>query len=452
MTKRAHWGSQLGFIFAAAGSAIGLANIWRFPYMAGQYGGAGFIAVYLLCLLLIGFPVFIAEILIGRKTQTSPAGAFRSLGGKYLGWAGKLQILTGFIVSSFYSAVAGWMLGYLFESLTGAVSNFSSAEQAASHYNSLMEHPWWAVGFHGLFMLSCTGVLYLGVRAGIERSNKIFMPMLFGLLILIAIYGLTLNGAGKGLSFLLAPNWSALTPTAFLMALGHSFFTLSLGQGTMVTYGSYLKKDSNILRACFPIVIMDTMVSLLASVAIFTIVFSANLEPNSGPGLVFHTLPLVFSQVPLGYVFAIAFFLIVVLAALTSEISAMEPVIAYLMDEWKWNRHAAVLAVATGAFLVGVPCALSTSVLKEYPLFGGGTVLDWMDFIASGVMIPLGGLCAVLVVGRVWGVVNALRELKDGSDGLFERKRWLTNYFWLTFKYTAPVLVVLVFLSAMGLF
>lgn len=449
---RATWGSRIGFIFAVAGSAVGLANIWRFPYIVGEYGGAAFIAVYLMCLLLIGFPVFMAEILIGRTTHTSPRGAFAKLGGSQKwGWAGNLTILTGFIVSAFYSAVAGWILGYLIEALRGNLTHFHSAAETSAHYESLLANPWWGLGFHFLFLASCIGVLYLGVREGIEKGNKIMMPMLFVVLIILVVRGLFLENTGHALSFLFKPNWSALTPAAFLVALGQSFFTLSLGQGTMVTYGSYLGQKDNLLKSCVPVVIMDTLVSLLASIAVFTIVFSVGMSPDSGPGLIFHTLPLVFSQIPGGYLLAFLFFLLVVLAALTSEISALEPAIAYLMDEWGWKRHTAVLAAGSGAFLLGVPCALSTSVLKD-TFFFGETFLDATAFLASNILIPIGGFFAVLMVGWIWGFPNAINQLKLGASNLFEKHRWIRTYFWFCFKFTAPILIGIVFLHALGLF
>jgi neurotransmitter:Na+ symporter, NSS family len=444
---RVTWGSKLGFIFAVAGSAVGLANIWRFPYVVGEYGGAAFIAVYLLCLILIGFPVFISEILIGRTTQTSPSGAFQKLGGsKAWGMAGKMTILTGFIVSAFYSAVAGWILGYLIEAIVGNVSSFQKSGDVVSHYDALMNTPYWGLSFHFFFLLVCTGVLLLGVRGGIERGNKIMMPMLFVVLIFLALWGLTMPNASKALHFLFKPEWSALTPQAILIALGQAFFTLSLGQGTMVTYGSYLGKKDSLFSSCIPVVIMDTMISIMAAIAVFTIVFAVQLQPDSGPGLIFHTLPWAFSQIPFGHAVAVLFFLLIVLAALTSEISAMEPSIAYLMDEWGWKRKPAVLAVATGAFLLGIPAALSSSFLKG-ATFGGMSILEVMSFLATSILIPLGGLFAVVLVGWRWGVPKALVQLKAGALGLFERHRWLSPYFWFCFKYSAPVLIVLVLLN-----
>lgn len=450
--SRASWGSRIGFIFAVAGSAVGLANIWRFPFIVGQNGGAAFIAVYLVSLFLIGFPVFMSEILIGRTTQTSPSGAFQKLGGKAAwAWAGKLTIFTGFMVSSFYSAVAGWVLGYLVEAFLGRASSFTSTAQAAEHYTSLMQNPWWGLTFHFIFLLICVFVLYLGVRNGIERGNKIMMPMLFFVLILLVVKGLTMPNASQGLKFLFTPDWSQLTPTAIMIALGQSFFTLSLGQGTIVTYGSYLNSNENLVKSGFPVVVMDTCVSLLSAIAVFTIVFSVGIEPDSGPGLIFHTLPYVFSQITGGYVMAVLFFLLVVLAAITSEISAMEPTIAYLMDEWKWPRKNAVILCGAGAFLLGIPSALSYSLLKDYT-FLGATFLDLMDFAASSILIPVGGFFAVILVGWVWGWENAISHLKQGASNFFERHRWLVSYFWFCFKYSAPILMIIVFLNALGLF
>lgn len=449
---RDSWGSRLGFIFAVAGSAVGLANIWRFPYVVGQNGGAAFILVYLFCLLLIGFPVFMCEMLIGRTTQTSPSGAFRQLGNNAAwSWAGKWTIITGFIVSSFYSAVAGWILGYLCEAIRGNITNFESTEHAVVHYQSLMENPWWGLTFHFLFLLFCVGVLFLGVRKGIERGNKIMMPMLIIVLLLLVVKGLMMPNAAEGLRFLFTPDWSKLTPAAFLIALGQSFFTLSVGQGTMVTYGSYLGRAENLVKSCFPIVLMDTAISLLSAIAIFTIVFSVGMEPGSGTGLIFHTLPWVFSQIPGGYIVAVLFFLLVVLAAMTSEISALEPSIAYLVDEHGWKRKHAVLVCGLGAFILGIPCALSYSTLKDYTFFNE-TFFDFVVFLASSILIPIGGFFAVILVGWKWGVGNALKQLKLGASDLFERHPWLRIYFWLCFKYTAPILMIIVFLDAIGVF
>lgn len=449
--QRESWGSKLGFIMAVAGSAIGLANIWRFPYLVGKFGGAAFIITYILFLFLIGFPVLISEITLGRKAQSSPSGAFKMIGGKSWAYAGKLTILTGFLVSSFYSVVAGWVLGYLVEALLGQMNHFASAESSLVHFQTLVSTPWWTVLFHFLFIFLSTGVLYLGVQHGIEKGNKIMMPILFLTLIFLVVRGLFMPNAGEAIAFLLSPDWSILTGEGLLAALGQAFFTLSLGQGTMVTYGSYLKKKENILSTCIPVVSMDFAVSMLAAVAVFTIAFSVGIEPDSGPSLVFHTLPWVFSQITGGYLIALIFFLLVFLAALSSQISAMEPSIAYLRDEFGWERHKATVAVSSGAFLLGIPSALSYSLLKNTTLFGK-PFLDFMEFLCSNILIPLGGLLAVGTVAYLWGIKGALEEIREGDQGLLERHRWVGIYLAICFKYVAPLFIIFVFLNALGIF
>lgn len=451
--KREHWGSRLGFILAVAGSAVGLANIWRFPYVTGTHGGAAFVIVYLICLAMIGFPVFIAEITIGRKTQTNPSGAFSLLGGSWLwGYAGKMTILTGFIVSAFYAAVAGWILGYLVEAVRGALIYFETHEQAALHYQRLLENPWWGISFHGLFLLAVLLVLYGGVKSGIERCNKFFMPILFIILITLVVKGFLLPNSLEGVSFLLKPDWSLITPATILIALGQSFFTLSIGQGTLVTYGSYLSKKENIISSTIPIVIMDTLVSIFSAFAVFTIVFSVGLKPDQGPGLIFNTLPLVFSQISAGYVLSVLFFLLVVLAALTSEISALEPTIAYLCDERGWKRRSAVICCGLTCFVIGIPCALSTSLLKDVTIFGFPNFLEMLMYISSNILIPLGGFAAIVLVGWKWGVSGAFIELENGTGGRFTTNRILQSYLRICFRYVSPILVLIVFLSAIGVF
>ncbi len=447
--KRETWGSRLGFIFAVAGSAIGLANIWRFPYIVGQHGGGAFILIYLLCLALMGFPIFIAETLIGRTTHSSPSRAFQELGrGKGWGSIGKLTILTGFLVSSFYSAVAGWILGYLFEAFSGKIFTFQTIQHATLHYNNLVDHPFWGLFFHLIFLATCTSVLYMGVREGIERASKIMLPALFAVLFLLVARGLMMESAPAALAFLFTPDWSSLSPQAIVAAMGQAFFTLSVGQGTLVTYGSYLKGHENLLRNCFPVVLMDTLVSLLSAIAVFSIVFSVGMEPDSGPGLIFQTLPWAFSQISGGYILGILFFLLVFLAALTSEISAMEPFIAFLMDEKGWKRRSAVMVCGIGAFIVGIPSALSYNLLKGYTV-GGMNFLDLISAFCSNVLIPIGGFFAILLVGWRWGVSKAIPQLEQGAESLFQRHPLLSSYFWFCFKYSAPALIIFVFLSTL---
>lgn len=449
MRNREQWKSKFGFTLAAVGSAVGLANIWRFPYVVGTGGGAAFILTYLFCLVLIGVPTLVAELLLGRASRRGPVGAFRNLGrGKSWRFMGIVVVCTGFLVSTFYSVVAGWIFGYLIMAIQGTLSSVSSSEQAAHIFDHFVKNSWESVFYHGAFLFLCVWIVRAGVRGGIERSSKWVMPVLFGILLLLAVYGLFLPGAGEALDFLFRPDWSALTPAVVLIALGQAFFTLSLGQGTMVTYGSYLKDDSNIPTAALPIAGADTLISLLAGVAVFTIVFSLGAAPEAGEGLLFVTLPLVFSQMLGGQVLAILFFFLVFFAAVTSEISALEPPIAYLIDEWGWERKKAVTLVGSGAFLLGIPCALSMGPLADLTLFGF-TFLEGIMFLAQAILIPLGGLAAVLLLGWRWGLDLAFVELKKGAEDFFRRYPWLESYFRFGIRYVAPTLILLVFVESL---
>lgn len=449
--KREQWKSQMGFILSSVGSAIGLANIWRFPYLVGRYGGAAFVFVYLISLCLIGFPIFVSEVMIGRRTHKNPRGAFHEVGkGRVWTGMGMFMVVTGFLVSSFYSVVAGWIFGYFVEAISGNLVSFNNVIETREHFSGLISSTWWSLGFHLLFIILCISVLRRGVRRGIEFGNKIFMPVLFVILIILVVKGLFSSNAAVGLEFLFAPDWSVLTPMAIVMALGHSFFTLSIGQGTMITYGSYLSDKSNIPKSGVPIALADTMVSLLGAIAIFTIAFSVGVDVSGGPGLIFQTLPLVFSQIPGGNIVAVLFFLLVGLAALTSEISAMEPMIAYLIDEKGFKRRSAVFLCAAGAFVLGIPSALAYGVLSNISL-ADKNILDMMDFITTGIMIPVGGFFSVVLVGWRWGFHRAFKHLRKGAEELFDKRPFVGRYFWFCIKYVAPVLMIVVFLHSVGI-
>lgn len=449
---RARWGSRMGFVLAAAGSAIGLANIWRFPYIVGFYGGAAFIAIYLLFLLLIGLPVFAAEVLIGRKTHLNPIGAFRQLGGnKAWTLAGAMTLFTGLVVSAFYSVVAGWVVGYLQQALSGQLATLHTPAQAAHHFSSVIASPVWVLLSHTCFMGLSAAILYSGVQKGLEKGNKFMLPLLFLMLLFVLSQALMLPNAWEGVLFLLQPDWKVLTPAAFLTALGHAFFTLSLGQGTMVTYGSYLNGDENMVTTLFSAVVMDTLVSILAALAVFAIVFSAGVEPSSGPGLLFTTLPPIFASMAGGQAMAVAFFSLMLLAALTSQISAMEPSIALLRDRFNWGRHRSVIAVAATGWVLGVPLALSTGYMPSLQI-DDHSLLDIVSNFASDCLIPLGGLAAVLLVGWRWGIKEAIAELFSGTSGFLSTNKWLRGYFRFCIQYSAPFLIFLVFLHSLGLF
>ncbi|NOZ03449.1 MAG: sodium-dependent transporter [FCB group bacterium] len=449
--KREHWGSKFGFILAAAGSAIGLGNIWKFPYIAGENGGAAFVFIYLICIAMIGLPVLIAEILLGRTTQRNPVGAFNKLNGRpFWTMVGGIGVLAGFIILSFYSVVAGWSIGYIVEAVKGTFYNYPDAASAGEHFDALVHNAWWVIGYHGLFFILTMIVVYFGVKGGIERGSKIMMPVLFVILIILVIRGVTLEGADKGLTFLWNPDWSKITSQSVLIALGHAFFTLSLGMGAMMTYGSYLSEKDNIPAAALEIVILDTLIALLAGVAIFTAVFATAQDPAVGPGLIFRTLPVVFTKMPGGFLFAILFFLLLTLAALTSAISLLEVVVAFFVDEMNWTRHRAVLVFGFITFLLGVPSALSFNLLADYKLFDH-TFFDVMDFLASNILLPVGGFFISIFVAWVWGLDRAVVELKKGAVNLFEKHAGIIRSWKWFLKYLSPVMILIVFLYSIGL-
>ena len=449
--QREHWGSKIGFILAAAGSAVGLGNIWKFPYIAGENGGAAFILIYLICIAIIGLPVLIAEVLMGRTTQRNPVGAFRKLSNSPF-WAsvGGLGVLAGFVILSFYAVVAGWSFGYIVEAFKGTFSNFTKVGASGDYFTSLTGNIYWIVGYLAAFIGLTMFIVYFGVQKGIERASKIMMPLLIVILLILMVKGLTLPGSEKGLEFLLKPDWSHITGESVLIALGHAFFTLSLGMGAMMTYGSYMSKKDNIPSAALQIVILDTVVALIAGIAIFTAVFATAENPAVGPGLIFHTLPVVFSKMTGGYIFGILFFILLTIAALTSAISLLEVVIAYFVDERGWKRHNAVLTFGFITFLVGVPSALSFNLISNFKLFGLN-FFDFVDFLASNILLPLGGLLISIFVAWVWGFDKALANLKNGAENLFERNYWVVSTWKVFIKYFAPVLIFIVLLNSIGI-
>lgn len=435
---REFWGSKMGFVFAAMGSAVGLANIIRFPYLVGANGGAAFIAIYLICLVVLSFPIFIAELLLGRACHRNPAGAFEEIGGtKTWRYAGCFTILTGFFVSGFYAVVSGWVVGYLADAVQGSLLVIDSSVGAESFFYMHLRTPLWSLGMQLCFVLLAAVILFSGVRNGLERASKFLMPVLILLLLYMAMTGLDADNAQNGLHFLFDLQWHEVTPTACLLALGQAFFTLSLGQGTMITYGSYLNRKTNLFVIGVPVVVADTVISILGAIAVFTIVFSVGMEPDSGMALMFKTLPLAFNTMANGYFLSISFFALLALAALTSQISAMEPAIAYLMDERGWTRKRSVVAVSIGVFLLGIPCAMSYDVLNLF------------DFIATGILIPMGGLLVTLLLGWRWGIAKSIRQLNFGLEGVTFNQPLLELYFTLCVKYLAPLAIFAIALQVL---
>jgi NSS family neurotransmitter:Na+ symporter len=445
------WSSKVGFILAAAGSAVGLGNIWRFPYVLGENGGAAFLFVYLGCIIIIGVPVLIGEILIGRTGKRNPVGSFKTLvNSKFWPYVGGMGVLAGFMILSFYSVVAGWSFGYILEAIKGSVLDYSAPDQAAEHFNLLISDVTWILLMFIVFMLLTMLVVYFGVQKGIERGSKILMPALFLLLIIVMIKGITMEGSSEGLDFLLKPDWSKISGTTILLALGQAFFTLSLGMGAMLTYGSYMSEADNIPVSSLQIIVLDTLVAVIAGAAIFTAVFSTGLNPSEGAGLIFHTLPVVFSKMTGGYVFAIFFFILLSIAALTSTISLLEVITAYFVDELNWKRHNAVIVFGIVTILFGIPSALSFNVLSNFTIFGL-TIFGLLEFVTANIMLPLGGLLIAIFIGYRWGFNKAIPELKKGAEKLFEKSPWLFTGWKILLKYFAPVLIFLVLLQSLGI-
>ena len=396
---RDHWASKLGFVLAASGSAIGLGNIWRFPYKAGQYGGGAFVIAYIISVLIIGIPIMIAEFIIGRSAQKSPVGAFKELSSSrvwpLIGWLG---VLSGFIILSYYSVVGGWILRYILESCF----HFFQQGSAAPLFSGFLANPWQQLFWHGLFMLLTMIIVRGGITTGIERWSKLLMPSLLIILLILMVNSLRYPGAGEGIQFILKPDFSKLTREGILEALGHAFFSLSLGMGAMLTYGSYLDRGTNISSSALEIVVLNTFYALMAGLMIFPIVFTYDVDPQVGPGLFFITLPEVFARMPAGQFVSISFFLLVAFAAITSAISLLEVVVSYFIDELNWSRKKADYVMGTVIFLIGVPSALSWSTLKGFTLFGRRDVFDSLDFLSTNYMLPIGGLFIAIFAGWIF--------------------------------------------------
>ncbi len=443
---RGRWSSRLGFIMAAAGSAVGLGNIWKFPYITGMHGGGAFVLFYLFCIITIGVPLMVAEMVIGRHTRKDPVGAFKRLKGggwTLVGWMG---VVAGFVILSYYCVVAGWAVDYLWLALKGTFSH-QHAAQVPQLFGGLLASDLSQLFWQALFMGMTVWIVIGGVKGGLERANKIMMPILFLILVVLAGYGLISPGGSRAFQFLFAPDWHKLDPPAMLEALGHAFFSLSLGMGAMLTYGSYADEEISIPKVAITVSIMDTLVALLAGLAIFPIVFSYGMAPAAGPGLVFKTLPILFSQMPGGTLIAILFFLLLVFAALTSAISLLEVVVAYYCDELKWDRAKATLIAGVLIFMLGVPAALSNNLLKNWHLIGSRNFLDSVDFLSTNYLLPLGGLLITLFAGWVLTPKVAREELLKGGGGLGFYRIWF-----FLIRYVSPVLVALVLLNKIGLF
>ena len=447
--KRGNWGSKMGFILAAAGSAVGLGNIWKFPYIAGENGGGVFVLFYLACIALVGLPIMVSEVLMGRAAQSSPVVAFRDLAGKGSPWVltGWLGVASGFTILSFYSVVAGWTMHYVVLSLSGTFSGMEP-EAISGVFVGLFKSQGLNLGYHALFMTMTIGIVFFGVQKGIERTAQVLMPALVIMLIGLCLYCTTLPGFGQALTFMFAPNMAKFKPASVLVAMGHAFFTLSLGMGAMLTYGSYLSKETGIIKTSIWVAVLDTVVALLASMVIFPIIFSSGLPAGAGPGLVFQSIPIAFSQMPGGQVLCLIFFLLLVLAALTSSISLLEVVTSSFIDLFGWRRRPVSVVTGGITFLFGIPSALSGDGFFKQGMIDafGKSFFDWADHIASNWMLPFGGLFIAIFVGYVLNRDRRKDEFLHGTTWGGSYETWLT-----LLRYLVPLAVVGVFAKSSGL-
>ncbi|MCS3119182.1 sodium-dependent transporter [Bacteroides fragilis] len=453
MTKkeRGNFGSKLGVILASAGSAVGLGNIWRFPYETGNHGGAAFILIYLGCILLLGLPIMIAEFLIGRHSQANTARAYQILApGTQWRWVGRMGVLAGFLILGYYSVVAGWTLEYIFEAVSNSFAGKTPAEFISS-FQSFSSNPWRPALWLTLFLLATHFIIVKGVEKGIEKSSKIMMPTLFIIILILVGCSVTLRGAGKGIEFLLKPDFSKVDGNVFLGAMGQAFFSLSLGMGCLCTYASYFSKNTNLTRTAFSVGIIDTFVAVLAGFIIFPAAFSVGIQPDAGPSLIFITLPNVFQQafsgIPiLAYIFSVMFYVLLALAALTSTISLHEVVTAYLHEEFNFTRGKAARLVTTGCILLGILCSLSLGVTKEFTIFGLG-MFDLFDFVTAKLMLPLGGLLISIFTG--WYLDKKLVWSEITNNGTLKVPTYKLIIFIL--KYVAPIAISVIFINELGL-
>lgn len=453
MTKkeRGNFGSKLGVILASAGSAVGLGNIWRFPYETGNHGGAAFILIYLGCILLLGLPIMIAEFLIGRHSQANTARAYQILApGTQWRWVGRMGVLAGFLILGYYSVVAGWTLEYIFEAVSNSFAGKTPAEFISS-FQSFSSNPWRPALWLTLFLLATHFIIVKGVEKGIEKSSKIMMPTLFIIILILVGCSVTLPGAGKGIEFLLKPDFSKVDGNVFLGAMGQAFFSLSLGMGCLCTYASYFSKNTNLTRTAFSVGIIDTFVAVLAGFIIFPAAFSVGIQPDAGPSLIFITLPNVFQQafsgIPiLAYIFSVMFYVLLALAALTSTISLHEVVTAYLHEEFNFTRGKAARLVTTGCILLGILCSLSLGVTKEFTIFGLG-MFDLFDFVTAKLMLPLGGLLISIFTG--WYLDKKLVWSEITNNGTLKVPTYKLIIFIL--KHVAPIAISVIFINELGL-
>lgn len=443
MNNRDGFGSRFGALVAMAGSAVGLGNLWRFPYLVGENGGAAFIIIYVALCFLICLPIFISEFVIGRRSQKNAFAAYRDLsGGSAWKWVGLMTVIVPLVVASYYSVIGGWSIQYLFKSLTFSFTG-DTQDAINTMFTDFVSSPWPPLVCHTLFLLVTAIVVMSGIKGGIEKFSKIMMPLLFFIVIGIAVYSLTLPGADAGVRYLFHPDFSKIDGKACAAALGQAFFSLSLGFGTILTYGSYVSKKENIMFQSTATAVSDLMFAMIAGTAIMPAVFAFGLNPQSGPGLVFETLPYVFSQMPAGGFIAILFFVALIVAAVTSSISMFEVATAYLIEEKNMSRVAACSLIFVICWVFGAFCSLSFGPMSDILIFGR-TIFDFFDNLSSNILMTLGSLMTVLFVGWRLKKTDIYDEFTNG--GTLPANVRIFGVLWFLIRYIAPLAIIFIFL------
>lgn len=440
------WGSKWGFILAATSSAIGLANIWRFPFLVGQYGGGAFLFVYFCCLAFAGLPLFMLETLIGRESARSPAEAMYEISRKK-SWkiAGFILVTTAFLVSSYYAVIAGWLMGYWAAAMEGGLSFLQSPQLAHEHFENSISSFSFSYIWPQCFLLLSGFVVMAGVRSGLERASKSLMPILFILLVSLVIWATYGSDIKPIVSAMFYPDWSRLTPTAVLAALGHSFFTLSLGQGTLIVYGSYLKRNESIVPLALPVVLADTVISLLATALVFAVCLQTGVQLDTGPGLVFETMPVLFNRFALGSVVSVVFFSVLFLATLTSEMSAIEPVVAWLAP--RFGRKKALVYILAALLVVMIPAAISYRGVS-LGWWDKPEMIWYYDALCTRFLIPFGGLLSILFALKSWGIPIVMRAFSRTDLHENFSSKVVKAYFEFCVKWAAPLLITVIFLQS----
>ena len=445
--SRDSFGSRFGALVAMAGSAVGLGNLWRFPYLVGENGGAAFIIVYIFFVFLICLPIFISEFVVGRRSQKNAYAAFRDLsGGSAWRWVGLFTVVVPLIVLSYYCVIGGWSIDYFLKALTFSFTGSESQSAMNTMFNDLVTSVWTPLICHTGFLLATVLIVMVGIKDGIEKFSKIMMPVLFFIVISIAIYSVTLPGAKAGLDYLFNPDFSKIDAKACAAALGQAFFSLSLGFGTIMTYASYVDKKENALFQSTATAASDLTFALIAGIAIMPAVFAFGINPQSGPGLVFETLPYVFGQMPAGGFVAILFFLALLVAALTSSISMLEVAVAFLVEEKGMSRIAACMLLFVVCLVIGALCSLSFGPLSDFKI-AGRTIFDFFDHLSSNILMTLGSLLTVLFVGWRLKKTDVYDEFTNG--GTLSRNAKLFGVLWFLIRYVCPLAIIAIFISGL---